>query len=128
MKKDQALVAILISAKANKPTKQIPCDENGTMPLETLEKLVGGNLVVIPVPVRSNSVLVVSRDAKEAGKPLNMVATVLSQETANPIVGDAVLMKEVGNRLIGFRPCNATEHGRLCSTIQSLIERLSEHK
>lgn len=128
MKKDQTLFAILIPVKTNMPAKQIPCDENGTMPFETLRKLVGGKLAVIPVPVRSNSVLVVSRDAKEAGEPINMVATVLAQKTINPIAGDAVLMKAMDDRLIGFRPCNANEHGRICSTIQSLVERLLECK
>lgn len=73
----------------------------GTSPsLKELQGLVGGGIETVPA---KHGVLVVNRDHKNDGLPLNEIATeMLRSDVHDFICGDAVLCMDDRDRLIGF--------------------------
>lgn len=120
--------AIYIPADISKEAQLIPCGEDGTLPLETLQALVGGYIETIPTLGSANAVLIINEEGRLQKLPFNPVASALPPHCVSPIVGDAVLMRAEGDQLIGWWRCSAETLIKLCSDIWVIARRIWEGK
>lgn len=87
------------------------CDDNGTMELEELQRLVGGYIQTVPTWFKADwtgeedvePILVVNEEGKLAGLKVNRLATAMSKlYPLDTLVGDVVLMGAKGEEIVGF--------------------------
>lgn len=91
------------------------CDDGAGMKLETLQKLVDGDIEVVPCALDATwaqeeadlLVLILDEEGQLKGKPVNAKATNISpadlvKNGNRPLVGPAVLMMKRGDELRGF--------------------------
>lgn len=92
------------------PALLLHCDDGDTMALKSLQEIVDGYIETVPTALAPNwgdekagrILLIINEEGKLRGLPLNIDATDLSALLDDVIVGNAVLMQEKGEKLIGF--------------------------
>lgn len=91
----------------------VPCDASKTLSLDKLHDLVGGNIEVVRASRIAPLVMIVNEEGRLLNLPLNKNATAWQNAIhgCQQIVGDVVVMCQIGEDLVGLNPKLAKQLG-----------------
>lgn len=93
----------LISINTDGVVRANKYEDNDIPGLEQLQAYVGGNIEVVPSMFGDDVLILVNEEGKLDGLRYNEVASLaLRSDLLDMLVGDAVLVKAVGDELCGF--------------------------
>ena len=95
-----------VVVKTDGTAQLVPCDANKTLSLDKLHDLVGGNIEVIRASRIAPLVMIVNEEGILLNLPLNKNATAWQSAIhgCQQIVGDVVVMCQIGEDLVGLNP------------------------
>ena len=95
-----------VVVKADGTAQLVPCDASKTLPLDKLHELVGGYVEVVRASRIAPLVMIINEEGKLLNLPLNKNATAWQSAIhgCQQIVGDVVVMCQIGEDLVGLNP------------------------
>ena len=95
-----------VVVKTDGTAQLVPCDASKTLSLDKLHDLVGGNIEVIRASRIAPLVMIVNEEGILLNLPLNKNATAWQSAIhgCQQIVGDVVVMCQIGEDLVGLNP------------------------
>lgn len=95
-----------VVVKTDGTAQLVPCDARKTLPLDKLHELVGGNIEVVRASRIAPLVMIVNEEGRLLNLPLNKNATAWQSAIhgCQQIVGDVVVMCQIGEDLVGLNP------------------------
>ena len=95
-----------VVVKTDGTAQLIPCDASKTLSLDKLHDLVGGNIEVVRASRIAPLVMIVNEEGRLLNLPLNKNATAWQSAIhgCQQIVGDVVVMCQIGEDLVGLNP------------------------
>ena len=95
-----------VVVKADGTAQLVPCDASKTLSLDKLHDLVGGNIEVVRASRIAPLVMIINEEGRLLNLPLNKNATAWQSAIhgCQQIVGDVVVMCQIGEDLVGLNP------------------------
>lgn len=95
-----------VVVKTDGTAQLVPCDANKTLSLDKLKELVGGNVEVVRASRIAPLVMIINEEGRLLNLPLNKNATAWQSAIhgCQQIVGDVVVMCQIGEDLVGLNP------------------------
>ena len=95
-----------VVAKADGTAQLVPCDASKTLSLDKLHELVGGYIEIVRASRIAPPVMIVNEEGRLLNLPLNKNATAWQSAIhgCQQIVGDVVVMCQIGEDLVGLNP------------------------
>ena len=95
-----------VVVKTDGTAQLVPCDANKTLSLDKLHELVGGYVEVVRASRIAPLVMIINEEGRLLNLPLNQNATAWQSAIhgCQQIVGDVVVMCQIGEDLVGLNP------------------------
>ena len=95
-----------VVVKTDGTAQLVPCDASKTLSLDKLHDLVGGNIEVVRASRIAPLVMIINEEGRLLNLPLNKNATAWQSAIhgCQQIVGDVVVMCQIGEDLVGLNP------------------------
>ena len=102
-----------VVVKTDGTAQLVPCDASKTLSLDKLHDLVGGNIEVIRASRIAPLIMIINEEGRLLNLPLNKNATAWQSAIhgCQQIVGDVVVMCQIGEDLVGLNPKLAKQLG-----------------
>ena len=112
MKKNPSVPQAVV-VKTDGTAQLVPCDASKTLSLDKLHDLVGGNIEVVRASRIAPLVMIINEEGRLLNLPLNKNATAWQSAIhgCQHIVGDVVVMCQIGEDLVGLNPKLAKQLG-----------------
>lgn len=95
-----------VVVKTDGTAQLIPCDASKTLSLDKLHDLVGGYIEIVRASRIAPLVMIINEEGRRLNLPLNKNATAWQSAIhgCQQIVGDVVVMCQIGEDLVGLNP------------------------
>ena len=95
-----------VVVKTDGTAQLVPCDANKTLSLDKLHDLVGGYIEIVRASRIAPLVMIINEEGRLLNLPLNKNATAWQSAIhgCQQIVGDVVVMCQIGEDLVGLNP------------------------
>lgn len=105
MKKNPSVPQAVV-VKTDGTAHLVPCDASKTLSLDKLHDLVGGYIEIVRASRIAPLVMIVNEEGRLLNLPLNKNATAWQSAIhgCQQIVGDVVVMCQIGEDLVGLNP------------------------
>ena len=95
-----------VVVKTDGTAQLVPCDASKTLSLDKLHELVGGYIEIVRASRIAPLVMIINEEGRLLNLPLNKNATAWQSAIhgCQQIVGDVVVMCQIGEDLVGLNP------------------------
>ena len=95
-----------VVVKTDGTAQLVPCDASKTLSLDNLHELVGGYIEIVRASRIAPLVMIINEEGRLLNLPLNKNATAWQSAIhgCQQIVGDVVVMCQIGEDLVGLNP------------------------